>query len=215
MDSMKQILAEAVVMPVFQISDLNHAAPLAHALKAGGLSVIELTMRTPEAVAALPLMKKAVPSLTIGMGTVTSFDDLNRALTAKPDFLVTPGCSPSLIEHLLKQALPFLPGVATPSGAMIAREKGVEAMKFFPAEASGGVDFLKSLYGPLPDIVFCPTGGITLETAKNYLALPNVPCIGGSWIAPAHLIQHEDWDSITENASLAAGLAKARNEAAA
>ncbi len=206
MMKIEDILELASVIPVLEVGDLKAAAPLAEALAQGGLKVIEMTMRTPAAANALALMKKAVPGLIVGMGTIRSEIDIARSKDRGADFLVSPGAGPRLLATIAECGLPALPGVATASEAMAAREAGFAAMKFFPAEPAGGLSYLKSLAGPLPDIVFCPTGGISAERAPDYLALPNVACVGGSWIASKDMIAKGDWKTIEENARRAAAM---------
>ncbi len=198
------VLARASVIPVLEIERLEDAEPLALALSAGGLQVIELTLRTACALDALAAMKRAAPALIAGMGTIRSDADAERSLAAGADFLVSPGSSASLLRALA--GMPALPGVATASEAMIAHEAGFRAMKFFPAEPAGGVAYLKSLAGPFPDIVFCPTGGVAPERARDYFALPNVACIGGTWVATRAMIAAGDWAGIEANARRAASL---------
>lgn len=198
------ILAAASVIPVLEVERVEDAAPLARALAAGGLGVVELTLRTAAALDALGAMKCAAPALIVGMGTIRSSDDAARSLAAGADFLVSPGASVTLLRALAPA--PSLPGVATASEAMTAYEGGFRAMKFFPAEPAGGAAYLKSLAGPLPDIVFCPTGGITPELAATYFALPNVACVGGTWIATRAMIARGDWAGIEANAARAAAL---------
>lgn len=200
----EDILEAASVIPVLEVERAEDAAPLASALAAGGLRVIELTLRTAAALDALGAMKRAAPSLIIGMGTIRSGDDVERSLAAGADFLVSPGASASLLRAM--KGTPALPGVATASEAMTAYEAGFRAMKFFPAEPAGGAAYLKSLSGPLPDIVFCPTGGISPERAADYFALQNVACVGGTWIATRAMIASGDWAGIQSNARLAATL---------
>jgi 2-dehydro-3-deoxyphosphogluconate aldolase / (4S)-4-hydroxy-2-oxoglutarate aldolase len=201
-----EVLSKASVIPVLEVAALKDAAPLAQALAAGGLEVIELTLRTACALEALEAMKIAAPSLIIGMGTIRSAGDIEQSTAAGADFLVSPGASPSLLGALAGAGVPALAGVATASEAMTAFEAGFAAMKFFPAEPAGGIAYLKSLAGPLPDVVFCPTGGITAEKAPAYLALPNVACVGGSWIATRAMIAQSNWDEIEANAKMAASL---------
>lgn len=203
-----QILAKATVIPVLELDRLEDAAPLARALAAGGLQVIELTLRTEAALAAIAAMKSAAPSLVVGMGSIRNADDVVRSIDAGAEFLVSPGASPSLLEAFASSSTPALPGVATVSEAMAAREIGIMSMKLFPAEAAGGVAWLRAVSGPLPDIVFCPTGGVTPETAPHYLALANVACVGGSWIAPRVMIRAGDWSGVESNARSAACLRK-------
>lgn len=203
MKPMLDILTAAPIIPVFEVSDLNHAAPLAEALAAGGLETAELTMRTPEAADALTIVKKTVPSMMVGMGTITGSEAVERASDCGADFLVTPGATPTLMERLAAQGIPFLPGVSTASEAMIAGEFGVTELKFFPAEALGGTEVLKALRGPLPGFSFCATGGIKMQRVGDYLSLPNVASVGGSWIAPRGLIEAKNWAAITKNAQAA------------
>ncbi len=198
------VLTAASVIPVLEVERIEHAAPLASALAAGGLRVVELTLRTGAALEALGEMKRASPALIVGMGTVRTGADVKRSLAAGADFLVSPGASPTLLSAMA--AAPALPGVATASEAMAAFEAGYRAMKFFPAEPAGGAAYLKSLAGPLPDIVFCPTGGIGPERAPDYFALPNVACVGGTWIATKAMIAKGDWTGIEVNAARAAAL---------
>jgi 2-dehydro-3-deoxyphosphogluconate aldolase/(4S)-4-hydroxy-2-oxoglutarate aldolase len=198
------IMDIAGVIPVLEVERLDDAAPLAQALAAGGLRVIELTLRTACALEAVGAMKRAAPSLIVGMGTIRSRDDVKAAITAGADFLVSPGATPDLLAAL--KGVPALPGVATASEAMGAAEAGFLALKFFPAEPAGGLAYLKALAGPLPDLVFCPTGGIDAARAADYLALSNVRCVGGSWIAPKAAIAAGDWRLIEANAGRAAAL---------
>ncbi|MCG8443243.1 MAG: bifunctional 4-hydroxy-2-oxoglutarate aldolase/2-dehydro-3-deoxy-phosphogluconate aldolase [Caulobacterales bacterium] len=200
------ILTRASVIPVLTVHDAARAGDLAKALAAGGLEVVEMTLRTPAALAALGAMKTAAPELAVGMGTLRTSQDVRASLDAGADFLVTPGMSPSLSAAFADLEAAVLPGAMTPSEAATLFEHGFRAQKFFPAEQAGGISMLKALHGPLPDITFCPTGGISRERAGEYLALPNVACVGGSWIAPGAAIADGDWASIEANARFAAGL---------
>ena len=206
--SMDELTEAASVIPILTVSSLDDAIPLAQALKAGGLRVIEITLRTEVALAALKEMKKAEPDLIIGMGTILQTEQIETALEAGADFLVSPGLTRELERAFQTAHAPVLPGVATASEAMQAASAGFDILKFFPAEQIGGLDYLKSLRGPLPDIRFCPTGSITRALAPQYLALPHVVCVGGSWIANSALIEAGDWDAITANAKAAAAMAK-------
>lgn len=199
-----EILEKATVIPVIEVEALASAAPLARALKQ--VRVVELTLRTPCALDALEAMKDAAPELIVGMGTIRTAADIERALAAGADFLVSPGATVPLLAALEQSGAPALPGVATASEAMTARAAGFRAMKFFPAEAAGGIAWLKTLAGPLPDLVFCPTGGIGAEMAPDYLALPNVACVGGSWIATRQMIAEGQWSAIEKNAARAAAM---------
>lgn len=194
------ILAAASVIPVLELDRPADAAPLAAALAAGGLRVIELTLRTEAALGAVSLMRKAAPDLIIGMGSLRGVTDIKRSLGAGAQFLVTPGAGSLLLAALGESKAPALPGIATVSEAMIAADAGFDAMKFFPAEVAGGVSFLKAIAGPLPKLRFCPTGGIGPDKAPGYLALSNVACVGGSWIATKGMIDAGDWKAIEANA---------------
>jgi len=202
------ILKAASVIPVLEVERVEDAAPLARALADGGLRVVELTLRTAAALEALGAMKRAAPELIVGMGTVRTPEDVARSMAAGAHFLVSPGASATLLKAMA--GAPALPGVATASEAMTAFEAGYRAMKFFPAEPAGGAAYLKSLAGPLPDIRFCPTGGITPERAPDYFALPNVACVGGTWIATKVMIAAGDFAGIRVNAARAAALKPAR-----
>ncbi|GLY42524.1 2-dehydro-3-deoxy-phosphogluconate aldolase [Amycolatopsis sp. NBRC 101858] len=178
----QDLLELSPVMPVVVIDDAADAVPTARALLAGGIGVIELTLRTPAALSAIERVAAEVPDIVLGAGTVTSPDQAKQAADAGAKFLVTPGCTDAVVDACFDTGLPFLPGASTVSEAMKLAERGLTALKFFPAEASGGVAYLKSIAGPLPGLKFCPTGGITVASAPSYLALPNVGCIGGSWL---------------------------------
>lgn len=184
------------VIPVIVITDPAVAVPLATALYQGGLKVLEVTLRTEHGLGAIKAMQKALPDAVVGAGTVNTAGDVTAAIEAGAQFLVSPGATETLVDVALSADVPFLPGIATPSEAMRLLERGITHMKFFPAEAAGGIPMLKSLYGPLSQICFCPTGGITPESAADYLALPNVACVGGSWMVPQHLIDAGDWSAI-------------------
>jgi 2-dehydro-3-deoxyphosphogluconate aldolase/(4S)-4-hydroxy-2-oxoglutarate aldolase len=204
--TLDEILEAASVIPVLVVEDVADAAPLAKALEAGGLRVVELTLRTPAALEAMKAMQDAAPALIVGMGTVRTPAQAEASRRDGAAFLVSPGLSPTLTGAMLDTGLPCLPGVATAGEAMSAVEAGFEALKFFPAEQAGGLPYLKSLAGPLPDIRFCPTGSITRERAPDYLAAPNVACCGGSWIATANQIRAGDWAAITQNAAAATAM---------
>jgi 2-dehydro-3-deoxyphosphogluconate aldolase/(4S)-4-hydroxy-2-oxoglutarate aldolase len=204
--SLTAILDAASVIPVLVVEDVADAAPLAKALQAGGLRVVELTLRTPAALDAMKAMQDAEPELIVGMGTVRTPEQAAASKADGAAFLVSPGLSPALTEAMLTTGLPCLPGVATAGEAMSAVEGGFEALKFFPAEPAGGLPYLKALAGPLPDIRFCPTGGISRERAPDYLAQKTVACVGGSWIATAAQIKAGDWEAITQNAAAASAM---------
>ena len=195
----------APVIPVLVIDDPRDAAKLAQALVAGGLPVLEVTLRTPHALEAIAEMAK-VPGARVGAGTVLSGHDATRARAAGAEFAVAPGATPALVSACVAQSLPLLPGAATASEVMNLMETGYRTLKFFPAEAAGGAPLLRALNGPLPQASFCPTGGITAANAPEYLSLQNVVCVGGSWVAPASLVKAGDWDAITRLAREAAAL---------
>ena len=195
------------VVPVVVVEDLDHAVPLARALVAGGLPVVELTLRTPVALEAVRAIASEVPEITLGVGTVCTPAQAEQAAEAGAGFLVSPGTTPDLLTAMLGTGLPFLPGTATVSEVLRVLEAGVTEMKFFPAEASGGTAYLSSLASPLAAARFCPTGGITARTAPDYLALPNVGCVGGSWLTPRDALAAGDWGRVEELAREAAALA--------
>lgn len=200
------LLSLVPVVPVVVLDDLAHAVPVARALVAGGLPVIELTLRTPVALDAIAAIAAEVPEILVGAGTITSPELVGRAVDAGAQFLVSPGTTPGLLRELAGSGVPFLPGTATVSEAMAVLEAGFSEMKFFPAEASGGAAYLKSLASPLPAARFCPTGGITATSAPAYLSLPNVGCVGGSWLTPADALTAGDWDRVAMLAREAAAL---------
>ncbi|MCD9147427.1 bifunctional 4-hydroxy-2-oxoglutarate aldolase/2-dehydro-3-deoxy-phosphogluconate aldolase [Pseudophaeobacter flagellatus] len=185
----------APIMPVLVVRDAAYAVPLAKALIAGGLPALEVTLRTPAALQVIEAMAK-VEGGVVGAGTLVTPQDVHDAKAAGAVFGVSPGATDALIEACLEEELPLLPGAATASEAMRLLERGFTTQKFFPAEASGGAPALKAIGAPLPQISFCPTGGINLANAKSYLDLPNVLCAGGSWIAPDALVTAADWDQI-------------------
>jgi 2-dehydro-3-deoxyphosphogluconate aldolase/(4S)-4-hydroxy-2-oxoglutarate aldolase len=200
------ILSLAPVVPVVVLDDVAHAVPVARALVAGGLPVIELTLRTPVALEALAAIAAEVPEITVGAGTVLTPGQVDQAVGAGAQFLVSPGATPTLLGAMGASGVPFLPGTATVSEVMAVLESGVTEMKFFPAEASGGAAYLRSIASPVPAARFCPTGGITAATAASYLALPNVGCVGGSWLTPSDALAAQDWDRVTTLAREAAAL---------
>lgn len=189
----RPLLRKCPVIPVLTIDDPALGVDLAKALVAGGLDVIEITLRTPNALAALEAIVTAVPKATVGAGTITRLDDISRAMAAGAEFLVSPGTTADLAAAFAAAPIPVLPGCATASEAMALRDRGFSALKFFPAEPAGGVAALKALAGPLPDLVFCPTGGIDPSKAPAYLALGHVGAVGGSWLAPGPALAARDW----------------------
>ncbi|MGW4960130.1 bifunctional 4-hydroxy-2-oxoglutarate aldolase/2-dehydro-3-deoxy-phosphogluconate aldolase [Nonomuraea sp. NPDC004186] len=200
------LLDLAPVIPVVVIDDVESAVPMARALVAGGLPAIEVTLRTPAAREAIARIAAEVPEATVGAGTIRSSEDIAASVAAGARFLVSPGTTLSLVEAMDSSGVPYLPGAATVSEVMALVERGVKELKFFPAEAAGGVPYLKALAGPLPDVRFCPTGGIRVNTAADYLALPNVGCVGGTWLTPADALATGDWGRVEKLASEAAAL---------
>ncbi|AKN68799.1 keto-deoxy-phosphogluconate aldolase [Streptomyces sp. PBH53] len=200
------VLDLAPVVPVVVLADAADAVPLARALVAGGLPAIEVTLRTPAALDAIRAIADEVPQAVVGAGTVLTPEQVAACTAAGARFLVSPGWTETLLAAMRGSGVPFLPGVSTTSEVVTLLERGVREMKFFPAQAAGGTAYLKSLAGPLPQARFCPTGGIGPTTAPEYLALPNVGCVGGSWMAPAEAVAAGDWARIEELARAAAGL---------
>jgi 2-dehydro-3-deoxyphosphogluconate aldolase/(4S)-4-hydroxy-2-oxoglutarate aldolase len=195
-------------MPVLVIQRIEDAVPLAKALYNGGLTVLEITLRTPVALEAIALIKDQLPEAIVGAGTVIDAQTLKAAEEAGSQFFVSPGVNDGLLAAAKDSDIPLLPGVATPSEAMKLYELGYSALKFFPAEAAGGTPMLKSIGGPLPQLAFCPTGGVNPDNAPSYLALPNVLCVGGSWMAPEKLIREQKWAEIEAMAKVASQLKK-------
>jgi 2-dehydro-3-deoxyphosphogluconate aldolase / (4S)-4-hydroxy-2-oxoglutarate aldolase len=200
------LLRAGPVIPVVTIEDVASAVPIARALLAGGIAVIEVTLRTPAGLEAIRRIARDVEGALPGAGTVLDARQAEAAISAGAAFLVSPGATPALLSATRNLPVPLLPGIATASEAMLAMEQGLSRLKFFPAEAAGGVAMLKSLQGPLGDLIFCPTGGIDLAKAPSYLALSNVACVGGSWLTPAKVLAEQAWDRITQLALQAAAL---------
>jgi 2-dehydro-3-deoxyphosphogluconate aldolase / (4S)-4-hydroxy-2-oxoglutarate aldolase len=207
--NIREIVGLAPVIPVLTITDLEQAVPLARALTAGGLRVLEITLRTPVALAAIESLRKAVPEAIIGVGTLTRAVDFAAAGRVGAQFGVTPGLTPELAAAARGARFPLLPGVMTSTEVIAARSAGFNVLKLFPAEQAGGIGMLQALGGPFPDVLFCPTGGITRALAPDYLALPNVVCVGGSWPAPRALVAAGDWRGIEALARDAAALIRA------
>jgi 2-dehydro-3-deoxyphosphogluconate aldolase/(4S)-4-hydroxy-2-oxoglutarate aldolase len=205
-----EIMRNGPVIPVIVIDRLQDAVPLARALVAGGIRVLELTLRTPVALQAIGAIANEVEGALVGVGTITRAEDFDAALKAGALFGVSPGLTPALVAASKDSALPLLPGVMTPSDVIAARAAGFTELKLFPAHQAGGIGMLKALGGPFPDVCFCPTGGITAATAADFLALPNVACVGGSWLTPLDAIAAGDWKRIADLAQVAAGLAGRR-----
>ncbi|MEU2185152.1 bifunctional 4-hydroxy-2-oxoglutarate aldolase/2-dehydro-3-deoxy-phosphogluconate aldolase [Streptomyces thermolilacinus] len=194
------------VLPVVVVEDAADAVPLARALVAGGLPVMEVTLRTPAALDAIRAVAAEVPECLVGAGTVRSARGVADALGAGARFLVSPGWTGGLLDAMEASGVPCLPGVSTASEALALLERGVREMKFFPAGAAGGAAYLSALAGPLPEARFCPTGGVTAGSAREYLALPNVGCVGGTWVAPPAALAARDWTRVESLARAAAGL---------
>ncbi len=186
------------VVPVIVIKDLADAVPMAKALLAGGIKVLEVTLRTPQAMDAIRLLAQEVPDAIVGAGTVTTAAQLKQVVDAGAKFAISPGLTRELLQAGKDAAIPLIPGIASISELMEGTDLGYTHFKFFPAEAAGGVKTLKSIYGPFADIRFCPTGGINENNFLDYLALPNVKCVGGSWIVPDDAVASKDWNRITE-----------------
>ncbi|MEU6381358.1 bifunctional 4-hydroxy-2-oxoglutarate aldolase/2-dehydro-3-deoxy-phosphogluconate aldolase [Streptomyces sp. NPDC046909] len=200
------VLDLAPVVPVVVIEDAADAVPLARALVAGGLPAIEVTLRTPVALEAIRAIADGVPGAVVGAGTVITPEQVTESVRAGARFLVSPGWTDVLLEAMRASGVPFLPGVSTASEVVALLERGVREMKFFPAQAAGGTAYLKSLAGPLPQARFCPTGGIGLTNAPEYLSLPNVGCVGGTWMLPADAVAARDWGRVEELARAASEL---------
>ncbi|CAL9435870.1 bifunctional 4-hydroxy-2-oxoglutarate aldolase/2-dehydro-3-deoxy-phosphogluconate aldolase [Streptomyces sp. enrichment culture] len=200
------VLDLAPVVPVVVVDDLADAVPLAKALVAGGLPAIEVTLRTPVALDAIRAIAGEVPGAVVGAGTVVTAEQVAEVMAAGARFLVSPGWTEALLEAMRASGAPFLPGVSTTSEVVALLERGVREMKFFPAEAAGGTAYLKALAAPLPQARFCPTGGISPASAPEYLALPNVGCVGGSWMLPKDAVAGRDWGRVEALAREAAAL---------
>lgn len=206
MNNTLDLVSYGPVIPVIVLQRVEDAVPLAEALVAGGVRVLEVTMRTPVALQCIEAIAKAVPDAIVGAGTIRSAADAQAAKNAGSVFGVSPGYTPEVGRACQAAGLPLLPGVATASEVMAAQADGLQFLKFFPAMQAGGIPMLKALAGPFPDVVFCPTGGISLQTAPDFLALPNVKVCGGSWLTPADAVEAGDWGRITQLAKGATAL---------
>ena len=200
------ILHVSPVIPVVTIDDPRHAVPVARALADGGVRIIELTLRTESALTSLKLIASEVPDICVGAGTILTPAQADAATAAGAGFLVSPGVTPGLLAHMLAIGIPVLPGVATVGEVMMVLEHGLNAMKFFPAGPAGGPEYLAAIGAPIPQVHFCPTGGVSLSSAPGYLALPNVSCVGGSWLTPKAAMENNDWEQITKLAREAAAI---------
>ncbi|MGO7686743.1 2-dehydro-3-deoxy-phosphogluconate aldolase [Rhizobium ruizarguesonis] len=205
-EKLLSILKLQPVVPVLIVDDAKSAVPLARALVAGGLKAIEITMRTPAALEAVRAVAAEVEGAEVGAGTILNVAHWEAAVTAGSKFIVSPGTTQELLDAAADSDVPLLPGAATASEVMALREEGYQVLKFFPAEQAGGAAYLKALSSPLAGTLFCPTGGISLKNANDYLSLPNVICVGGSWVAPKELVAAGDWAGITKLAAEAAAL---------
>ena len=204
----RRVMQDAPVIPVIVLHDIAHAVPLAQALLAGGIRMLEVTLRTPQALACMEAIARSVPEAVVGAGTVRSAADAQAAAMAGAQFVVSPGYTRALGRACRELGLPLLPGVATGSEIMMAQEDGLTELKFFPAMQAGGTAMLKAWSGPFGEVSFCPTGGDTLQNAPELLALPNVLCVGGSWLVPVDALAQGDWGRITQLARDAVMLAK-------
>ena len=202
----REILTAGKVVPVIAIDDLSTAVDLANALVEGGIPTLEITLRTPAGIEAIRQIKKEVPNAIVGAGTVTNGEQLKAVEDAGAVFAISPGFNINFAKAAQQSSIAVIPGIATPGELMLALEHGIDTMKLFPAEVVGGKAMLKALYGPFADVRFCPTGGISLATAPEYLALPNVLCVGGSWLTPKEAVQNKDWATITKLAKEASAL---------
>ena len=196
--SIHQILRTSPIVPVCVIEDAAHAIPLANALLEGGIKTCEVTLRTPKALEAIEAIRKALPEMIVGAGSVLSILQCEEALKAGSQFIVAPGLMEDVVLYTRKQAVPFLPGVMTPSEILKGLSLGVEAFKLFPAEVAGGVNFLNAINGTIASAQFCPTGGITLSNMNDYLACPNVLAVGGTWLTPLKHLREKNFKTITE-----------------
>ncbi|WKZ94038.1 bifunctional 4-hydroxy-2-oxoglutarate aldolase/2-dehydro-3-deoxy-phosphogluconate aldolase [Chimaeribacter arupi] len=199
--SAEQILTSGPVVPVIVINELEHAVPLAKALVAGGVKVLEVTLRTECALEAIRAIAREVPDAIIGAGTVINPQQLDEVISAGAQFAISPGLTASLLKAATDGPIPLIPGISTVSELMLGMDYGLREFKFFPAEANGGVKALQAIAGPFPQVRFCPTGGITPNNYRDYLALKSVLCIGGSWLVPADALSQRDYGRITELAS--------------
>ena len=197
------------VVPVIVLNVPAHALPLAHALLEGGVDVMEITLRHESALAAIEAVARGLPEMHLGAGTVTRVADVQRVIDAGARFALSPGCTDALVDAVRAARLPFIPGVMTPGEVLAAREHGFTLMKLFPAAQAGGIAMLKALGAPIPDVQFCPTGGVSIETLADFLALPNVAMAGGSWLTPADALAQGDWARITRLAREATAVADA------
>ncbi|EJB90481.1 bifunctional 4-hydroxy-2-oxoglutarate aldolase/2-dehydro-3-deoxy-phosphogluconate aldolase [Helicobacter pylori] len=197
-DKIIEILQISPIVPVVVVENIKDAVPLAQSLIEGGIPIIEVTLRSSCALEAIELIAKNVPKMRVGAGTILNLTQLEQAQNRGAEFLISPGLTIKLLEHAKKKDMPLIPGVSSSSEVMQALELGYNALKFFPAEYCGGVKLLNAFNGPFKGVKFCPTGGVSVDNMRSYLALENVVCVGGSWLTPKNLIQNKEWDKITE-----------------
>ncbi len=197
-DKIIEVLQISPIIPVVVVENIKDAVPLAQSLIEGGIPIIEVTLRSSCALEAIELIAKNVPKMRVGAGTILNLTQLEQAQNRGAEFLISPGLTIKLLEHAKKKDMPLIPGVSSSSEVMQALELGYHALKFFPAEYCGGVKLLNAFNGPFKGVKFCPTGGISTDNMRSYLALENVLCVGGSWLTPKDLIQNKEWDKITE-----------------
>ncbi|NHB18481.1 bifunctional 4-hydroxy-2-oxoglutarate aldolase/2-dehydro-3-deoxy-phosphogluconate aldolase [Helicobacter pylori] len=197
-DKIIEVLQISPIVPVVVIENIKDAVPLAQSLIEGGIPIIEVTLRSSCALEAIEFIAKNVPKMHVGAGTILNLTQLEQAQNRGAEFLISPGLTIKLLEHAKKKDMPLIPGVSSSSEVMQALELGYNALKFFPAEYCGGVKLLNAFNGPFKGVKFCPTGGVSVDNMRSYLALENVVCVGGSWLTPKNLIQNKEWDKITE-----------------
>ncbi|EJB70842.1 bifunctional 4-hydroxy-2-oxoglutarate aldolase/2-dehydro-3-deoxy-phosphogluconate aldolase [Helicobacter pylori] len=197
-DKIIEILQISPIVPVVVVENIKDAVPLAQSLIEGGIPIIEVTLRSSCALEAIELIAKNVPKIRVGAGTILNLTQLEQAQNRGAEFLISPGLTIKLLEHAKKKDMPLIPGVSSSSEVMQALELGYNALKFFPAEYCGGVKLLNAFNGPFKGVKFCPTGGVSVDNMRSYLALENVVCVGGSWLTPKDLVQNKEWDKITE-----------------
>ena len=207
-DRAEHLLTAAGILPVVTVHTLDQARAVSAALLEGGLPAIELTLRTPVAMDALSMLKRELPDVVVGAGTVLTVEQMRQAIDVGADFLVTPGTPAHMAEALAKAPLPVVPGAASPTELLALLARGFRVCKLFPATAVGGLAMIKGVAGPIPELKLCPTGGITEDTAADYLSQPNVVCIGGSWMVPKGWLDNGEWDKVTASSAKAAAIVK-------
>ncbi|WP_371379269.1 bifunctional 4-hydroxy-2-oxoglutarate aldolase/2-dehydro-3-deoxy-phosphogluconate aldolase [Thalassotalea aquiviva] len=204
----QDVFSQGAIVPVLVIEQVEDAVPIAKALIKGGINILEVTLRTENALEVIKEIATHLPDSMIGAGTITNKKNLQQAIDAGAKFAISPGLTPELLAYAKKGTVPLIPGISSISELMTGIDAGYDHFKFFPAEAVGGVKVIKAISGPFPNVKFCPTGGINLNNMSDYLALSSVDCIGGSWLVPAQAVKNKDWDQITELAKQAVAIAK-------